>query len=37
MTKERAEFIAELSETIAQIHLDHPVRVAIDGIDRIRR
>ncbi len=35
MTKKRAEFIAELSETVAEIHLDHPVRVAIDGIDGV--
>ena len=32
-TKERAEFITDLSDMIAQIEVGHPVRVAIDGID----
>jgi hypothetical protein len=29
----RSKVISELADMIAEIHLDHPVRLGIDGVD----
>jgi len=29
----RSQVISELADMIAKIHLDHPVRIGIDGVE----